>query len=104
MKDNQLYFFVFVFVCLTFSFFFLKTIIYFQVPDINEAINLHFICFVEKDGQLYELDGRKKSPIVHGASSPETFLEDSAKVIQQFMQRDPDNLQFTMVALSQAEE
>lgn len=29
-------------------------------------MNSHFAAFVEKDGSLYELDGRKPFPINHG--------------------------------------
>ncbi|KAJ8919734.1 hypothetical protein NQ315_006262 [Exocentrus adspersus] len=42
----------------------------------NEQVNHHFVAFVEKDGNLYELDGRKDFPINHGPTSQETFLED----------------------------
>ena len=45
-----------------------------QAPSVDEDINLHFICFVEKDGHLYELDGRKPFPINHGPSSPDSLL------------------------------
>ena len=65
-------------------------------------MNLHFICFVQKNGHLYELDGRKPFPINHGASSADTLLTDAAGAIRKFMERDPSNLQFTMVALAPA--
>lgn len=35
----------------------------------------HFIALVEKDGELYELDGRKSFPIKHGPTTKESFLE-----------------------------
>lgn len=35
-------------------------------PDQADPIDLHFICFVEVDQHLYELDGRKAFPINHG--------------------------------------
>lgn len=38
-------------------------------------VNLHFVAFVRKNSNLYELDGRKKFPINHGATSSETFIE-----------------------------
>jgi ubiquitin carboxyl-terminal hydrolase L3 len=67
-------------------------------PNEDEDVNLHFICFIQVDAHLYELDGRKPFPINHGKST--NLLEDSAKVIHQFMKRDPENLQFTVVALA----
>lgn len=41
--------------------------------------NTHFVCFVVKDGHLYELDGRKHAPINHGPSTPETLLQDAVR-------------------------
>lgn len=32
-------------------------------------VDTHFVCFVEKEGHLYELDGRKSFPINHGPRS-----------------------------------
>lgn len=56
-------------------------------------------CFSEVDGSLYELDGRKRFPINHGPSSPDTLLADACRVVQQFMERDPGEMRFTIVAL-----
>lgn len=74
------------------------------VTDAAEAIdtNLHFISFVGIDGCLYELDGRKSGPVNHGPTTPETLLQDAAKVIQLFMARDPDDVHFNIVALGPA--
>jgi ubiquitin carboxyl-terminal hydrolase L3 len=52
----------------------------------DDANDSHFICFVHMGGQLYELDGRVCDdegvafPVMHGATSPETFVQDAAKV------------------------
>jgi ubiquitin carboxyl-terminal hydrolase L3 len=62
--------------------------------------NLHFIAFVRMDGQLYELDGCKSRPINHGQTSEQTLLQDAAKVIRQFMKRDPKDIRFNLVALA----
>ena len=105
-----------------------------QAPPLEEEINLHFIAFVHRDGSLYELDGRKPFPINHGPSSDDTLLkvpacgrswpctgggllislarpvfgclrpQDATAVVRAFMDRDPTNLQFTMIALAPAVE
>ncbi|CAB4010722.1 Ubiquitin carboxyl-terminal hydrolase isozyme L3 [Paramuricea clavata] len=71
-----------------------------EAPSREDHVNLHFVALVEKDGHLYELDGRKKFPINHGPSSTETFLEDAARVCREYMKRDPDNVRFTVIALT----
>lgn len=71
-----------------------------EAPSADERVNLHFISFVNVGGQLYELDGRKPFPIVHGKTSEETFLEDAVEVCKIFMARDPDEVCFTIIALS----
>ncbi|NP_001019576.1 ubiquitin carboxyl-terminal hydrolase isozyme L3 [Danio rerio] len=73
-----------------------------EAPGLDEKVDLHFIAFVNVDGHLYELDGRKPFPIVHGKTTEDTFLEDSAEVCKKFMARDPQELRFTVVALSKA--
>ncbi|XP_017075060.1 ubiquitin carboxyl-terminal hydrolase [Drosophila eugracilis] len=68
--------------------------------DEHETVNHHFIALVNKDGTLYELDGRKSFPIKHGPTSEETFVKDAAKVCKEFMARDPNDVRFTVLALS----
>lgn len=38
-------------------------------------------------GQLYELDGRRAGPLVHGATSSESLLKDVAQVTKDFIAR-----------------
>ena len=38
-------------------------------------MDYHFIAFVEKDGILYDLDGRKPAPVNCGPTCKETFLK-----------------------------
>ncbi|CAO3649474.1 unnamed protein product [Mucor hiemalis] len=71
-------------------------------PDLSEVINLHFICFIEVDQHLYELDGRKLFPINHGKSN--NLVESSAKVMRQYMERDPEETNFSAIALCKTEE
>ncbi|VDM26005.1 unnamed protein product [Hydatigera taeniaeformis] len=71
-----------------------------DAPDPDSQINLHFVAFVNSDGHLIELDGRREGPILHGNTSPDTFLADACKVVEQFMHRDPDNVNFSLMALT----
>ncbi|KAJ8404620.1 hypothetical protein AAFF_G00334830 [Aldrovandia affinis] len=73
-----------------------------EAPSLDEKVDLHFIAFVNVGGCLYELDGRKPFPIAHGKTTEDNFLEDATEVCQRFMARDPDELRFTVVALSKA--
>ncbi|KAH0643017.1 ubiquitin carboxyl-terminal hydrolase isozyme L3-like isoform X1 [Solanum tuberosum] len=68
--------------------------------EVPVNVDTHFICFTCVDGQLYELDGRKSGPISHGTSTPSSLLQDAAKVIQKMMQKNPDSMNFNVIAIS----
>mmetsp|Transcript_20121 Transcript_20121/g.44382 ORF Transcript_20121/g.44382 Transcript_20121/m.44382 type:complete len:238 (+) Transcript_20121:35-748(+) len=68
-------------------------------PEATADVDAHFICFVEKDGDLYELDGNKAFPINHGPVGGD-LLEAAAQVIKaNFMEQDPESVNFNMMAL-----
>lgn len=67
--------------------------------DPNEEVNHHFISLVNKNGILYELDGRKSFPIEHGSTTADSLLKDAANVCKEFMARDPTEIRFTILAL-----
>lgn len=46
-----------------------------QTDVSTEEVRHHFIAFVNFNGQLYELDGRRSFPINRGPTSAETLLE-----------------------------
>lgn len=70
-------------------------------PAEDEEVNLHFVCFVQHDGALYELDGRKAGPINHGATSADRLLADAVAVVQtEFVARADGDLNFNVVALA----
>ncbi|XP_055698747.1 ubiquitin carboxyl-terminal hydrolase-like [Phlebotomus papatasi] len=72
-----------------------------EAPNLGEKINHHFVAFVNKNDELFELDGSKKEfPVKHGPTSAETFLQDAAKVCKIFMQRDPEEVRFNVIALT----
>ncbi|XP_004300351.1 PREDICTED: ubiquitin carboxyl-terminal hydrolase isozyme L3 [Fragaria vesca subsp. vesca] len=68
--------------------------------EASDDVDTHFICYACVDGELYELDGRKSGPISHGPSSPNTLLQDAAKVIQGVIQKNPESLNFNVIAIS----
>lgn len=68
-------------------------------PDINEKVYHHFIAFVHHEGKLYELDGRKSFPVVHGETSPDSLLKDAVAVCKQYIARDPTEVRFTLMGL-----
>jgi len=75
-----------------------------EAPEADEDTNHHFICFVERGGHVIELDGCKDRPINHGPAGSD-FLAAATKVIKaEFMEKDPDNIQFNMMALVKHEE
>ncbi|KAL6261569.1 hypothetical protein P5V15_006655 [Pogonomyrmex californicus] len=75
-----------------------------EAPAEDMEVYHHFIAFVHKDGSLYELDGRKSAPINHGSTMPETLLDDAARVCKEYMERDPNEVRFTVVALAATSE
>ncbi|XP_068630865.1 ubiquitin carboxyl-terminal hydrolase-like [Battus philenor] len=66
-----------------------------------DAVSNHFVTFVQKDGTLYELDGRKSFPIDHGATTDDQFVEDAARILRDFISREPNNIGFNVMALVQ---
>lgn len=68
-------------------------------PIVDNVMH-HFITLVEHKGTLYELDGRKSFPIPHGPVKPEEFAKECARVCREFMARDPDDVNFNIMALT----
>jgi len=72
-----------------------------HIPSRDQKIDTHFITFIEKEGCLYELDGRKKFPINHGASTSKTFFKDAVQIIKTlFIDFDRSELRFQMIAVT----
>lgn len=71
-------------------------------PREDEAVDLHFVAFVESGGRLWELDGRKVAPVDRGETSTETLLKDAAAVIgREFVRSETaeGSLSFNLLAL-----
>ncbi|GLT35080.1 hypothetical protein SLA2020_095620 [Shorea laevis] len=68
--------------------------------EASDNVETHVICFTYVNGKLYELDGRKSGPIPHGASSPDSLLQDAVKFIQRMIQKHPVSLNYKVIAIS----
>ena len=72
-----------------------------STPNRGDKVELHFVCFVEKEGFLYELDGRYENPTKYGKCGKDDLLQESFKVIQeQYMKKDPKETRFNVLALT----
>jgi ubiquitin carboxyl-terminal hydrolase L3 len=68
--------------------------------SLEDQLDTHFVALVCIDNQLYELDGRKEGPVCHGPTTQATLLQDACKVVKKFMERDPEEMRFTIMALA----
>ncbi|CAO2035993.1 unnamed protein product [Urochloa humidicola] len=68
--------------------------------EAKDGVIEHYVCFSCVDGELYELDGGTSGPISHGPSSPDTLLQDAAKVIKARAALYPESNNFNVMALS----
>ncbi|CAO3648968.1 unnamed protein product [Cunninghamella blakesleeana] len=66
-------------------------------PSLGERVDYHYVCFVEVEEHLYELDGRRSLPINHGRSK--NFVESATKIMKQYMAIDPSQTHFNIIAL-----
>ena len=68
--------------------------------EAKDGVIEHYVCFSCVDGELYELDGGKPQPIHHGPSSPDSLLQDAARVIKARIVEYSESLNFNVMALS----
>ncbi|KAL9548436.1 hypothetical protein MBANPS3_005683 [Mucor bainieri] len=73
-----------------------------QTPDIVDPCTNHYISFVEVDGDIYELDGGRPLPVSHGKCND--FVKDTARIMQAFIDRDPNFNEYSAIALAQLEQ
>lgn len=68
--------------------------------SLEDQLDTHFVALVCIDNQLYELDGRKEGPVCHGPTTQENLLKDACQVVKKFMERDPEEVRFNIMALA----
>ncbi|KAI5306991.1 ubiquitinyl hydrolase 1 [Ascosphaera pollenicola] len=78
-----------------------------SAPAAEDSVDLHFVCFVKgTDGQLWELDGRRKGPLARGPLTPdEDALSEKALElgVRRFLRREAaaggGDLRFSLISL-----
>jgi ubiquitin carboxyl-terminal hydrolase L3 len=77
-----------------------------RVIDRDEHVNLHFVCFVNVNNELYELDGRHPHPIKHSVQLQpgETLdlLRSTKDVILKLIENTGGDIRFSLIALTKA--
>ena len=64
-----------------------------------DDVDTHFIAFIEKAGNLIELDGRKAGPVNHGACRD--FLPSLIQLVKtRYIETRPDEVRFSLIALA----
>eukprot|EP00088_Acartia_fossae_P008180 TRINITY_DN13888_c0_g1_i1.p1 TRINITY_DN13888_c0_g1~~TRINITY_DN13888_c0_g1_i1.p1 ORF type:complete len:238 (+),score=68.42 TRINITY_DN13888_c0_g1_i1:30-716(+) len=71
-----------------------------NAPNLEDSVDYHFVTFVRVDGHLYELDGRKPGPVKMSPCDKDSFLSLAAIACKEYMTRDPENINFTVLALT----
>jgi len=64
-----------------------------SVSEAENNVDIHFICFIQSDGDLYELDGRKEFSINHGKC--DDLLKGAVKIIREEIKRNPNSNEIT---------
>ena len=78
-----------------------------KAPDAQADVDLHYVAFVksDKNGHLFELDGRRKGPLDRGElKADEDVLSENAldRGVRAFMEREAGDPRFSLIALAQA--
>ncbi|CAF0902421.1 unnamed protein product [Adineta steineri] len=78
-----------------------------EVIDREEHVNLHFVCFVNVNNELYELDGRHPHPIKHKAKGEQgqtlDLLRSTKDIIMKLIDNAGGDIRFSMMALTKIE-
>lgn len=77
-----------------------------QAPEANAEVEHHYVCLTKakKANSLYELDGRRKGPIKLGSleESDDLLCETSLEKVKEFLTREGESGQFSIIALGPA--
>jgi len=71
-----------------------------ETPNIDQDVDLHFIAFVLKDGDLYELDGARETPVNHGPTPSDQLLERTCELVKKLIELNPEEVRFNLIGLA----
>lgn len=80
-------------------------------PNAEDSVDLHYVCFVksQKNGHLFEMDGRRKGPLDRGAlDAGDDVLSPAAldKGVRAFLKREAEagggELRFSLIVLAES--
>lgn len=63
----------------------------------------HYVAIIRHADTLYELDGTKLGPKSHGKTTKETFVKDAAQACKKFIDENPGEHGFSVLAFAAAE-
>jgi len=72
-------------------------------PTRGVDADYHYVCFIERDGELYELDGTKSLPVNHGPIQRDLLHDASRAIHKHFVSKMPDG-HFNVMALCRDED
>jgi len=59
----------------------------------------HFVCYIEKEGNVIELDGRREAPLNKGKIEGKSLGQKASRIIRQYMEMDKGEVKFSVMAL-----
>lgn len=68
-------------------------------PEADAQTELHYVAFVQVDGDLYELDGRQSSPINLGPCQPDLLRAATQVIKQRIASFENGSLEFSVISL-----
>lgn len=71
-----------------------------EAPAASESVEYHFISIINHKNHVYEMDGRKKGPIRHQATSQDRFVMDAIELVKKFVGEDPMSTNFSIQAIT----
>lgn len=75
-----------------------------RIIDREEHVNLHFVCFINVNNELYELDGRHPHPVKHTVQIKQgeqlDLLRSTKDVILPLIEKAGGDIRFSMMALT----